>query len=56
MCTRGSIVADVSHKFSRANDLPADLVAKGNFCCAEGLGLNPAQDKNFHLWIEVVFH
>jgi hypothetical protein len=45
----GSIVANVcASKFSPASDLPAGLVVKDNFCGAEGLGLNPAQDKNFH--------
>jgi hypothetical protein len=37
-------------------DLPAGLVAKSNFCRAEGPGSNPAQDKNFHSLVEVVFH
>jgi hypothetical protein len=31
-------------------------VVRAQFCGAEGPGSNPAQDKNFHLWIEVVFH
>jgi hypothetical protein len=39
-----------------ANDRPAGLVVRAQFCGAEGPGSNPAQDKNFHLCIEVVFH
>jgi hypothetical protein len=32
-----------------ANDRPAGLVVRAQFCVAEGPGLNPTQDKNFHL-------
>jgi hypothetical protein len=49
LCALGwSIVAYVcASKFSPASDLPAGLVVKGNFYCAEGPVTNLAQDKNF---------
>jgi hypothetical protein len=52
-----NVVADVcASKFSLANDLPAGLVVKAFGSVSRGPGSNPARDKNYHLWIEVVFH